>query len=68
MNLKSTVNKQWSVVSQVIHFSDWNKRTFHGILTDTIQDWAFCKFKTVDWRLVMVNTNNVDCIEVFCEE
>ena len=54
------------IVSQIIHFSKWNKRTYHNIDTSTIQDGSMCKFKIKWWkRMILVNTINVDCIEVF---
>jgi len=65
INLKSTTNKVWKYVTQIIHFSWWNKRTFEDINTETIKQWEFTKMYDKDWRLIMINTKNVDCIEVF---
>ncbi len=65
MNLESSTQKIGKVVTQIIHFSWWSKKTFEGILTETIKDWTFTKFMTTDGRMIMVNGNNVDCIEVF---
>lgn len=65
MNLKSSVNNIGKEVTQIIHFSKGNKRTFHGILSETIQDGTFTKMLLKDGRMLMVNSNNVDCIEVF---
>lgn len=64
-NLKSSVNSIGKEVTQIIHFSGGNKRTFHGILSETIQDGTFTKMKLKDGRMLMVNSKNVDCIEVF---
>lgn len=66
-NLKSTVETMGNTVTQIIHFSHGNKRTFHGIKTDTIKQGEFTKMELVDGRLLMINTSNVDCIEVFPE-
>ena len=68
MSLKSTVENQWDIVTQIIHFSNGNKRTFHWIITNTIKQWEFTKMKTIDGRMLMINTSNVDCVEIFKEE
>ena len=54
-------------VTQIIHFSNGNKRTFSGILTESIKQGEFTKFKLLDGRMIMINTANVDCVEVFDE-
>ena len=68
MSLKSTTEKVGKQVTQIIHFSKGNKRTFSGILTNTIRQGEFTKMTTTDGRMIMVNTSNVDCIEVFKEK
>jgi len=67
MNLKSTINNMGNTVTQIIHFSGGNKRTFGGIITKTIKQGEFTKMKLRDGRMLLVNTRNVDCIEVFGE-
>lgn len=67
MNLKSSINKVGDSVTQIIHFSGGNKRTFKGILTDTISQGEFTKMTLKDGRMLLVNTQNVDCVEVFKE-
>lgn len=67
-NLHSTVNTMGKTVTQIIHFRDGNKRTFSGIITESIKQGEFTKMKLLDGRLLMINTANVDCIEVFDEE
>ena len=67
-DLHSTVNSMGKTVTQIIHFSNGNKRTFSGILTDSIKQGEFTKMMLVDGRMLMVNTANVDCIEVFNEK
>jgi hypothetical protein len=37
MNLKSTVNQQGEIVTQIIHFVGGEKRTFHGIVSESIK-------------------------------
>lgn len=54
-------------VTQIIHFSNGNKRTFSGILTDSIKQGEFTKMMLKDGRMLMVNTANVDCVEIFNE-
>ncbi len=68
LDLKSTTEKIWDVVTQILHFSNWNKRTFSWIITSTIKQWEFTKMMLEDGRMLLVNTNNVDCIEVFNEK
>lgn len=67
-NLQSTVNKVEKVVTQIIHFSHGNKRTFENIVSASIKQGEFTKMSTTDNRLIMVKTDNVDCIEVFVED
>lgn len=66
-NLHSTINSLGKTVTQIIHFSNGNKRTFSGIITETIKQGEFTKMTLKDGRMLMVNTTNVDCIEVFDE-
>jgi hypothetical protein len=67
-NLNSTVNKQGETVTQIIHFKNGIKRTFTGIISESITQGQFTKFFKVDGSMVMVNDNNVLCIEVFKEK
>jgi len=55
-------------VTQIIHFRNGNKRTFSGIITKTIKQGEFTKMMLKDGRMLMVNTVNVDCIEIFDEQ
>lgn len=66
-NLHSTVNTMGQTVTQIIHFSNGNKRTFSGIIAESIKQGEFTKMKLLDGRMLMINTANVDCIEVFDE-
>jgi hypothetical protein len=68
INLQSTVNQQGETVSQIIHFKDGIKRTYHGILSETIKQGQFTKMKLLDGSMLMVNDNNVLCIEVYKED
>jgi hypothetical protein len=54
-------------VTQIIHFRNGNKRTFSGIITESIKQGEFTKMHLLDGRMLMINTANVDCIEVFNE-
>jgi hypothetical protein len=65
ISLKSTVEQVGNIVTQIIHFSNGNKRTFEGINTKTIKQGEFTKMRLEDGRMLLVNTKNVDCIEVF---
>ena len=68
INLKSTVNKQGDKVSQIIHFVGGVKRTYHGILSESIKQGQFTKMVLEDGSMLMVNDNNVLCIEVYKED
>jgi hypothetical protein len=67
-NLKSTVNEQGETVTQIIHFVNGVKRTYHGILSNSIKQGQFTKMKCIDGTMLMINDNNVLCIEIFKEE
>jgi len=54
-------------VTQIIHFQNGNKRTFSGVVTASLRQGEFTKMKLADGRMLMVNTANVDCIEIFTE-
>ena len=68
MNLKSTVNEYGEVVTQIIHFKGGIKRSFQGILSDSIKQGQFTKMKMKDGRMLMINDENVLCIEIFKEK
>lgn len=69
-SLQSTVEQLGEKVTQIIHFSGGSKRTFEGVITSTIKQGEFTKYMTENGgkkRMIMVNTANVDCIEVFTQ-
>ena len=68
MNLKSSVRQQGEVITQIIHFIGGEKRTFHGMLAESVKQGQFTKFKTVSGEMILINDKNVLCIEVFKEE
>ena len=65
MNLHSTTENIGEIVTEILHFSGGSKRTFENIITSTIKQGEFTKMMTTDGRMLMINTSNVDCIEVF---
>ena len=67
-DLQSSLKKKGNYVTQIIHFKDGVKRTFSGILPDTIKQGQYTKMSTIDGRVLMVNDGNVLCIEVFQED
>lgn len=67
VNLKSSVGKLGETVTEIIHFSGGGKKTFEGIITKSIKDGTYTKMFTKDGRMLIVNGNNVDVIEVFKE-
>lgn len=68
VNLQSTVNVQGEYVTQVIHFVGGIKRTYIGIKSDTIKQGQFTKMMCKDGSMLMVNDENVLCIEVYKEK
>ena len=67
-NLNSTVNKQGKTVTQIIHFKGGTKRTFTGVISESLTQGQFTKFFRTDGSMVMINDNNVLCIEIFKED
>jgi len=67
MNLQSSVNKQGKIVTQIIHFVGGEKRTFSGIVSESIKQGQFTKFIKTDGSMILINDKNVLCIEVFKE-
>lgn len=68
VNLQSTVNIQGDYVTQVIHFVGGIKRTYTGIQSETIKQGQFTKMMCKDGSMLMVNDENVLCIEVYKEK
>ena len=70
-NLKSSVGVKYftdsKYVTQIIHFKDGVKRTYSGIIPESIRQGQFTKFRQKDGTWVMINDDNVLCIEVFKE-
>lgn len=67
-SLRSSVEKQGKVVTQIITGITGIKKTFRGVKTETLEQGQFTHFETLDGRLVMVHDRNVLCVEVFREE
>jgi hypothetical protein len=65
MNLQSSISDKGEIVDQIIHFSGGDKKTFHGVITKSVEQSEFTRFDTVDGKRVYVNTRNVNCFEVF---
>ena len=61
---KSSVEEKGEIVTEIILFSNGNKKTFEGIKTETISQNEFTHFDLVDGRRVYINTKNVDSFEV----
>lgn len=64
-SLKSSIETVGEVVDEVIGFRGGEQKTFRNILTDSIQVGMMTQFKTTDGKLVYVNQNNVNWVEVF---
>lgn len=69
IDLKSSVTEiVGEYVTQIIHFTGGEKRTFNNIVTKTIRQGQFTKFQQKDGTWIMINDKNVLCIEVFNEQ
>ena len=68
VNLKSTVTKKGKYVTQIFHFVGGIKRTYDGIIVDSIRQGQFTKFKCKNGAMIMINDNNVLMVETFKEE
>jgi len=66
-DLQSSLKEQGKYVTQIIHFVGGIKRTFEGISTSEIKQGQMTKLKTKDGRIILINDNNVLCIEGFSE-
>lgn len=67
MSLSSSIEQMGPKVTQIIHFVGGDKKTFRHILTDTIEQGQFTKFKCEDGKMILINDKNVLAIEVFYE-
>ena len=67
-DLQSSLKKKGKYVTQIIHFVGGVKRTFEGVSTADIKQGQMTKLELKDGRFVLVNDNNVLCIEVFSEK
>lgn len=68
MNLKSSINSQGKTVTQIIHFIGDVKRTYHGIISESVKQGQFTKLKCTDGTMLLINDKNVLCIEIFPED
>ena len=67
MNLKSSINFQGKTVTQIIHFVGDIKRTYHGIISESVKHGQFSKLQCLEGTLIMITDKNVLCVEVFPE-
>jgi hypothetical protein len=68
LDLNSSVSKLGRYVTQIFHFKDGQKRTFHKIDTKTIKQGQFTKLTQKNGNLLLINDNNVNMIEVISEK
>ena len=68
IDLKSSIAEEgYSHVTQIYHFVGGIKRTYDGIIVDSIRQGQFTKFKCKNGAMVMINDTNVLMIEIFEE-
>jgi len=63
-NLQSSVNEVGDIVTQKIHFSWGNIRTFDKVISSSIEQGRFTTFNLESGRTVYVNQKNVDYVIV----
>ena len=68
IDLKSSIAEQGKYVTQIFHFVGGVKRTYDGIIVDSIRQGQFTKFKCKNGAMVLINDANVLMIEVFEEK
>jgi len=68
MNKKSSVCEIGNIITEIVLFSNGNKKTFEGIKTETISQNEFTHFDLVDGRRIYINPKNVDSFEVINEK
>lgn len=69
VDLKSSVTEVvGELTTQIIHFVGGEKRTFTDVISTSIRQGQFTKFKQKDGTWIMINDKNVLCIEVFKQE
>ena len=68
MNKKSSVCEIGNIITEIVLFSNGNKKTFVGIKTETISQNEFTHFDLVDGRRIYINPKNVDSFEVINEK
>ena len=67
-SLIPSMEKKGKIVTQIITFSNGNKKTFRGIKVGSIAQGEFVHFELLDGRMIYINPKNVDFFEVFSEE
>lgn len=74
LDLNSSVGDKYftetssKTITQIIHFKGGVKRTFNGVITNSIRQGQFTKFTCKNGAMVMVNDANVLMVETFKEE
>ena len=67
IDLESSVKQKGKYVTQIIHFVGGEKRTFNGVLSQSIKQGQFTKFECKNGAMIMINDKNVLCVEIFKE-
>ena len=65
INYKSSIRDVGNVVNQIIHFTNGEKRTIEGVITDKVKQGQFTHMELEDGRTVFINDKNVLMVEVF---
>jgi hypothetical protein len=63
----SSIQDIGETVTQIIHFKDNVKRTFHGVISSSIKQGEMTKFKLKNGSHIYIMTQNVLLVEVIPE-
>lgn len=66
-NLDSSVNEIGEVTTQIFHCITGKKRTFTGLLTESIKEGSHLKIKRKNGSYLIINIENTWITEVFPE-
>lgn len=67
MTAQSSVEQLGETVTQIICFKSGHKKTWKGVISNSIEQSEFTRFDLESGRRVYVNTNDVEWFEVIQE-
>lgn len=67
MNLKSNVNQLGEIVTQILYTKNGQKKTIHGVKSDSLEQSQYTRFDCVNGHRFLVQDEFVWLIEVIPE-